>query len=705
MNPPRTPAPNACLIAILLITRDSSGDKLTFHYPPKPTVDTPLPPTSTYTASSASSSAASDVASSGDEDDDRRSLTTLHDLTAVERSESGSRIGRRRSRKAVVPEEPAEEEETTKDDGGPPWETVLGFKADFLAGLLAPKAGMCKRKFELTVDDVVFLGFPLHVRPDGLWRKKKKRRGRGTEEEELEERMEEAVVADRGSDAEEEEKEEVGKEEEAEEEGVEAAATATGANGGDAADEEKDGDDEGSSIHGGGMSMFHVVFVLNPPEMEYHFRTKQIFNEVVKRFARALKYEQAKDGYVWREAVKINRLRDKAVQDCMPFSELWRQILEQSSLAYAISRIFTDISQNKIAHIFLNKSLGLSLQIPITTETSVLPSITDPQIPGLPLTTADSFGDDDNEGDNLLVRHFTLLFLVDVDSILKDIAESSDSTNSLAHFVKSCKPSMSFLQISNSSGIPLHNIQLMARHLIHWRKARAIPPIHHRDIYIVSPNADMKRLHTLIPVYAKLFPTLPTLPKILSLLSQKPKQFAAFIPSRDHRSAYCDILAWLLRHGLVTQLRNFAWIRVTRDIKLRVFREQQQQQTALLSRSLSLSRSISRSRSPSPEPSRADIVASAAFAYEPHPEDPAFEESIVLAPHQASAVESAWLEMMTKGQPPDVRALWDRLLKYLNGQHAIEKIAVREGISRRDVRRVLGVFDDYIIYVSIDPPL
>lgn len=76
------------------------------------------------------------------------------------------------------------------------------------------------------------------------------------------------------------------------------------------------------------------------------------------------------------------------------------------------------------------------------------------------------------------------------------------------------------------------------------------------------------------------------------------------------------------------------------------------------------------------------------------------EDSIILEPHRASGVESRWLEMMTRDKPPDVAALFDRIVKYLNGQHAIEKIAVREGISRRDVRRVLCAFDGYVIYVS-----
>jgi len=118
----------------------------------------------------------------------------------------------------------------------------------------------------------------------------------------------------------------------------------------------------------------------------------------------------------------------------------------------------------------------------------------------------------------MLAKHFTLLFLEDVDGILKDIAaEATDSSTSLARFVEACKPTMSyvlpllpklgydinnvnrFLQISNSCGIPLHEIQVMARHLVHWRKARAIPPIHQRDIYVVSPNADMKKFVPFLP--------------------------------------------------------------------------------------------------------------------------------------------------------------------------------------------------------------
>ncbi|PWW76049.1 hypothetical protein C7212DRAFT_295720 [Tuber magnatum] len=447
------------------------------------------------------------------------------------------------------------------------------------------------------------------------------------------------------------------------------------------------------------MTMFHVVFVLNPPELEYHSRTQEMFDYVVKRFARALKYEQAKDGYVWREAEKIVRLKDKANHEGTSFADLSKDILDQSSLAYAISRIYIDISQSKIAHVFLNNSLGLSLQMPIITEISVMPSITEPQVPGLPLTTANSFGDDDAEEDNMLAKHFTLLFLEDVDGILKDIAaEATESSASLARFVEACKPTMSFLQISNSCGIPLHEIQVMARHLVHWRKARAIPPIHQRDTYIVSPNADLRRLHALIPIYKALFPTIQSLPKLLTFLSGKPKPFSTFIPSRAHRPAYLEILAFLIRHGLVTQLRNFAWLRVTKQIKRAVAAEERRMKKSPADPPLN-SQSQEKEKEREKELAKMTSSISSLLSHNNDSDSEGeYEDSIILEPHQASSIESSWLEMMTRDQPPDIKALFERIIKYLNGQHAIEKIAVREGVARKDVRRVLGAFDGFVIY-------
>lgn len=59
------------------------------------------------------------------------------------------------------------------------------------------------------------------------------------------------------------------------------------------------------------LSMFHVVFVMNPPAFEYQLRVDEMYNHVVKKFTRALKWEQSRSNYVLNEARKIRELQAK----------------------------------------------------------------------------------------------------------------------------------------------------------------------------------------------------------------------------------------------------------------------------------------------------------------------------------------------------------------------------------------------------------
>lgn len=715
---------NSHLVSILFITRSVSGPNLTFHYPPRPrrtSTFSLLSPANGGTSSS-SSSASSSSSSCEDEDEDDNNANA-NDIDASKNYDIDHAIEKTTDSQHKQKKGHKDEDDNMGEGkGGHAWDKILGFKADFLAGVLAPKV---KGRFEVSVNDMVFLGQPVRVRPDGTWRKRKKRRREsrsgGSEDADLDldgEKRDGKNAVDRDGEASPTERDS------SVQTGGITKSTMAGRDHDDA-DDERDDDDINTtkgSTDEAAMSMFHLVFVLNPPELEYHIRTTQMFECVVKRFSRALKYEQAKDGYVWREAERICRLKEQAAQKGTGFLDLWRQILDRSSLAYAISRIYSDISQSKIAHVLLNNNLALSLQIPVVSDIAVLPSLADPQVPGIPLTTANCFGDDEVEGGILLARHFTLLFLEDVDSILKDIAaENTESTASLSLFVKSVRPTISFLQISNQCGLPLHEIQFLARHLIHWRKARAIPPIHPRDTYIVSPNADMKRLSHLIPQYAKQFHTLPTLPKILSLLSGKPKPFATLIPSRDHRNAYLGILTWLIQYSLVTQLRNFAWIKVPRAIKIAVHKEQTVKGAAAgVAATGSSGAGDSRESSstdgggnisPPGSPSVAMINSTSSLTGlddlrhrsegdigSGDADELEFQDSFILEPSRASGLESAWLEMAMRPHPPEVRALFERMLKYLNGRHALEKISVREGISRKEVRKTLLALDEVLVY-------
>ncbi|KAF8474787.1 nitrogen permease regulator of amino acid transport activity 3-domain-containing protein [Kalaharituber pfeilii] len=695
--------PNPSLVAILLVTQSSSGTNFVFHYPPNPKIDSPVGPLawggdntddghSTNTSSSTNSSD-EEIDDQGTSDPETSGARKSHlDNSEFEgansesdrrsRSYAGGRVSSRRHRDDNEEDDEEDDEPVKVESAGPPWENVFGFKTSFLASLLAPKSSMCRRKFELTIDDLVFLGYPVQIRPDGTWKKQRKRRkGR---------------VADDEHDPGEDHKSE-------------------------GTEEDKDG---------GGMSMFHVVFVMNPPQMEYHARVQEMYTYVVRKFAKALKQEQARANYVGRETEMILRMKEKAIQEggfnCsrlpyIPFHDLWQQVLHSSSLASAITSVYAAISASKIAHVYINEE-GLSLQLPIVLETSILPSLTEPQVPGLFLTTATSFDEDDADVDTI-ARHFTLLFLDERENIEREIekeimAEPTTFNSNLLYFVKHCKPTLSFVQIASQAGLPLAEVQVLAHHLIYWRRARAIPPISLRDYYIVSPNADMRKLSTQIPIYSRKFPTLPSLPKMLSSLSSRPRPFSSLIPSKDHRRAYLDILAWLLRHGWVTQLRTFGLLKIPKEIKQKVAKEQaileqhrqqqqqqQQPQPEKAAESLPPATNVSQNTSTTNNPATSTNPTAAAlqssFVIDSSMAEEEFEDSFILEPQQASSIESAWMEMITRDQPPDVTAVFDRIARYLNGQNALEKIPVKEGISRKECKRVLHAMEKYICIVSI----
>lgn len=196
-------------------------------------------------------------------------------------------------------------------------------------------------------------------------------------------------------------------------------------------------------------------------------------------------------------------------------------------------------------------------------------------MPGLWLTTSNVAIDEDEAP---MTQHAALLLLQDSETLVKELeGDSKENTGPLAHYIRNIVPTKSLQKLSTQHNILAQDMEYIASHLVYWRRARLVSPLHPRDTYIVSPNADLSALQAAIPAYAARFPTLPSLPKILSMLSGTPKPYRTFIPTNEHREAYMEILAWLMRGGWVTQLRTFAWVRVTPEIKALVAQEMERE--------------------------------------------------------------------------------------------------------------------------------
>jgi hypothetical protein len=609
MAPPSASLPpNPCLVAILLVTKTRDGPRLVFHYPPVPSSTSSSKkrdpnwygPTGNHTDDSDSAdsdwSSGSDVRAHSDDEEGSRSSRAgskgSNKTSATRGSGKYDAGGSLRSSKArsapglsreELDEGVLEDEGVNHGDVGNPdvdrkpkeqfrseWEHILGFSAESLSTLLTPNRIFNKRKFEVGLDPLVFVGAPMFVREDGRWQKRR-RRPKKTELDVVEEEGEKAAVD--------------GHEHDGDSINLSRASSIIdlhqvpgfesgyghGMMSGAASDAGSDAKSTSSTGSDKDMTMFNLVFVLNPPQLEHHLRVDEMYNYVAKKLAMKLKERQAESHFVSKEARLIQSLKEKGKELHAPISSLWPKILSTSVLATALAEVYDKISANHIAHVNLGAGSEPSFQILQAVSTQAIPSATEPQMPGLWLTTATVIDDDDAETD--MSPHSALLLLQDDDSLLKEVeGDKNSGSELLSYIIRHLTPTKSLLKLSqmHSHAVSLNDVQLVARHLITWRRARAIPPLRQRDTYVVSPNADMAALSKAIPAFAEHFPTSPSLPQMLQKLSMPPKPYYMHMPTADHRENYMEMLAWLMRGGWVTQLRSFGWIRVKPEVKAAV---------------------------------------------------------------------------------------------------------------------------------------
>lgn len=198
------------------------------------------------------------------------------------------------------------------------WEKVLGFGTDNLEKLLSPSRAWHKRRFEVGVGELAFIGWPCFVREDGTWKKAKRRRKKKTKAKDRSNgdnlNTKDGDIAGEDNDND-DGYEDIGDETDGEEtqngdDNKHPLADSTGSLGADKKET---------------MTMFNVVFVLNPPELEYSMRIKEMYEHVVKKLGRALKWEQGRADYVWQEAQTILSIKEEAKEN--------RKLVQQDAIS------------------------------------------------------------------------------------------------------------------------------------------------------------------------------------------------------------------------------------------------------------------------------------------------------------------------------------------------------------------------------------
>lgn len=291
--------PNPCLVAILLVVNYHHQPRLVFHYPPRPGED---------------NTHFTDYLISDLNDEDNTSLNDDDSSGASDgHSSTKGKDGGKNKRDGILDVDVEEAGSASPERlGGPAlmqkqskWDDVLGYGAINLAKLLCPAPSAHKKRFEMSLNDKAFLGWPVFAK-DGNWQRKKRpkrpRSGDLGSEDKVQSGQEQGNTVKRKSilQVDEELGESTGHETENE---IQRPIHDAASDKREDAFKHKKGKEEYSKET---LKMFHVVFVLDPPPAEYHLRLNEMYGNVVKKLSRGLKWEQAHSNYVSKEVSAIS---------------------------------------------------------------------------------------------------------------------------------------------------------------------------------------------------------------------------------------------------------------------------------------------------------------------------------------------------------------------------------------------------------------
>lgn len=171
-----------------------------------------------------------------------------------------------------------------------PWERVAGFPTRDLASILTPAKSYHKTLFQLSLDPLYCVSYPIHVPENGKWAKPKKSS------------KDKKVAAPKTT---------------ATEDGaamLEMAPSASEA----LKDKDKDGNskkEDADEEKRSSMNMFNLVFILNPKKNETRELVDSLYSNIVKKVNKAYQYSQQHSDFVWKESKRILAIKDRAREE------------------------------------------------------------------------------------------------------------------------------------------------------------------------------------------------------------------------------------------------------------------------------------------------------------------------------------------------------------------------------------------------------
>ncbi len=312
MASPVLPNTSNFLGVALVVNRSRDGPQFVFHYPPRILSTENRPMRATHRRGSGNNDNAGGVGGYGngddavdededdfddDEDDDNALLDPMH-YYGLEAQSGGAMRG------SVDLHNWNHDDHLETDSGSQivPWDHVAGFPTKDLESLLTPVRSFHKKRFQVSLDQLFFASYPIFVPENGIWKKtKRKKKKKKKKQQQQQQPKPQPTRSSENGDA---------------------------ANRGDydpaplsdipqidvrgLMDDDVDIDqaDEAGEKKSG-MTMFNLVFILNPKRHEARELIDTLYYHIIKKVNKPYKYSQQRCDFVWKESKRILALKDK----------------------------------------------------------------------------------------------------------------------------------------------------------------------------------------------------------------------------------------------------------------------------------------------------------------------------------------------------------------------------------------------------------
>ncbi|KAG9054932.1 hypothetical protein FS842_003743 [Serendipita sp. 407] len=542
---------------------------------------------------------------------------------------------------------------------------------------------LCNQRFELILEELLFLGHPVCIGDDGTWQ------------------WEQLYAESKPK-----------TEDDAQMDGAESPS------------KEKVNDPKVEAS----LKSFHFILVLDRPDPAWGGNVNLTrfvdvyYEQLAVKMTAALHFEQSRDNYVERETELLVDLGESADS----YTVFERAALEKSSLARAMRDIFESVQNQRLAHIIVG-AFELDLQMPWY-HSELLHGDFDPEGPG-----EYSYEDERDErwdegfGKGWRVKQLypwnTLLFLEGWEAIAEIEPESSE----MLQFREVLTPDVSFADAATLLDWDLETeVMRMARYMIYLKKAKVSDVVHPKllNIYVLPTRMETSLAELSAKFQSYFPPTTPALETILAAISSSPQAFQFFLPSADHYELYHQILIWLLKNNALIMLHVRFRLVATKEVKEAVYQSSQELKKRISEGDVERGRKRKPSglgrREEELQPNKGseqdgglEIEFVPPEGHQPSspeftrpsgtderwadfevPQD--FEESFIFEPGKATRMEQLWIDEIAR-QRPELENRFLRVCEYFDGRTTFDEIQYRSQLKRSQFRQIVSEYDPWLL--------